>query len=102
MDEDLHPTFEEDEIVDFVRTHWQFFALNSHFSAFNQSYIDILWPRIHEFVQHWRDNKAVDRWATGKLMQDALRAAKERPPEWPPQPPQPSSRKLQLDDDIPF
>lgn len=67
-----------------------------------------IWPRIDEFVDIWTRTKSSDYFAAGRAMQEAIRQAGLRPPEWPIKPPEKplQSQKNQvindLNDDIPF
>jgi hypothetical protein len=82
-------------------------------------YIDIVWPRIDEYVRIWNENKANDYFAAARAMQKAIRDAGIKPPDWPekkgadfggssPMERRPGttgtggSRRDDLDDDIPF
>ena len=98
-------------MVAFAKAHWEFFYTDINKVSFREALIDIIWPRIDEFAEIWRKTKSTDRWAAGKAMQEAIRAAGVQPPEWPPKPPEkpaqsaPASKgrlSNQLDDDIPF
>jgi hypothetical protein len=83
-DQRTFPSFDEEEKLAFVKYHWPFFYTNKLLKDFNLETIDILWPRIDEFLVHWRQHKAQDRLATGKLMQTVLRDAKGQfIPKWP-------------------
>jgi hypothetical protein len=109
-DRNLNTSFEEDEIVDFINQHEEFFFDGS---TNNRKplpvFIQTLWPKISEYLDHWRENKSTDRWATGKLMLEAIKTAGMRGPDWPRMtkttPPAPKPRgpaKPELDDEIPF
>lgn len=107
-DSRLYPSYEEEFLVNFARIHWPFFYLSARKGEFHMAYVDILWPKIHEFLEIWQNTKSSDYFAAGKVMQEAIRAAGVRPPEWPaataPTPPPPSvpPRHEDLDDEIPF
>lgn len=96
-------TFEEDELRDFTRTHWKFFYLSESTSTPKRAYVEILWPRIIEYLEIWRTTKTEDYWAAGKAMSAALAAAKVAgPDDWPPKPKATTRKVSDLDDDIPF
>ena len=102
-------TFDEDELLEMVRAHSQFFYRDPlTMKNYNRAYIDILWPNISEYVTNWRETKSKDYWAAGKTMRMAIQAANVHPPDWPP-PPQirtisasPGRHSQDLDDEIPF
>lgn len=79
----FYPTYEEDRRLAFAKEHWPFFWDSPARTRFLNHYVDVLWPRIDEFVQMHEDNKANDYFAAGKAMQEALRAAKLKAPHWP-------------------
>ena len=105
---EFYPNYKEERRLAFAREHWPFFYHNSDMTRYINYYIDVLWPRIDEFVQMHEDQKANDWFAAGRAMQVALRKAKLKAPEWPIPQPQKSEPKPQsgfsrdLDDEIPF
>jgi hypothetical protein len=107
FDPDIHTSFEEDEIRDFIEQHKDFFYRKE--GPINV-FVQVLWPKINDYMDHWRNHKATDRWATGKLMLEAINAAGLNGPSWPPTSPpssrpeaRPKPRPIQdLDDEIPF
>jgi hypothetical protein len=112
---DFFPTFEEERRLAFARTHWPFFFATKSKTIPLSHYIDILWPRIDEFIQFHEDNKAAggDWHAAGKAMQDALAKANLKVPDWPPKEPAKTdvskaagkdvpSFSRDMDEDIPF
>lgn len=103
---DFFPTYEEDRRLAFAREHWPFFWSEASRSKFLNHYVDVLWPRIDEFVQLHEDQKSSDYFAAGKAMQSALRNAKLKAPDWP-IPDKPATKQgggygRDLDDEIPF
>lgn len=109
------PTYEEERRLAFVKDHWPFFYTRENQRVPLNHFIDILWPRIDEFVQMHDDSKAAgsDWFATGKTIQEVLRKANFAPPDWPPkreikpEPIKPESKQTgnfsrEQDDDIPF
>jgi hypothetical protein len=67
--------------------------------------VEVIWPRIDEFVNLWTRTKTTDYFAAGKAMQEAISLAGLRAPDWPAKAVEtPASRKSvnDLDDDIPF
>jgi hypothetical protein len=104
---DNYPTtFDEDRLRQFTLSHWQFFYTNQEGLTPRRAYVDILWPRIQEYLHIWEETKAENYWAAGEAMMGAIRAARVAPPtNWPPVPnakPKRPSVVDELDDDIPF
>ncbi|MEY9328267.1 hypothetical protein [Sinorhizobium fredii] len=96
----LYPTYEEEKRLAFAEEHWPFFYSDTKKNRLLNFFVDVLWPRLDEFVQMHDDKKHEDYFAAGKAMQEALKGAKMEPPEWPPQK-KPKST-IDLTDDIPF
>lgn len=113
---EFFPTYEDERRLAFCKEHWPFFWATSQRRTFLNYYVDVLWPRIDEFVTIHDEQKAEDYFAAGKAMQEALRKAKLKAPEWPipdkpSQPPTSENKSTSknsgpfsrdLDDDIPF
>lgn len=106
FDDDIQTTFEEDEIKDFIDQHREFFFTSTNKdSSPSTTFIQVLWPKINEYVDHWRENKSANRWATGALMLKAIKSAGMSGPAWPrtaKPTSQPSRGRSDLDDEIPF
>jgi hypothetical protein len=106
MDDTLPSTYEEDEIADFVKQHKRFFFISDDIRKPMQAFIQVLWPDINHYVEHWRDHKASNRWATGELMLAAIKRADMKGPDWPivAKPTESVIAKTigPIDDDIPF
>jgi hypothetical protein len=104
---DLYPDYEEERRLNFARRHWPFFYTNDRLHTVQTLYVEVLWPRIDEFMQINDDNLQKNAWAAGEAMQEALRAAQIEAPEWPPKP-KPKAKSdfgqasRELDDEIPF
>ncbi|ANM10376.1 MULTISPECIES: hypothetical protein [unclassified Rhizobium] len=105
---ELIPTFEEERRLAFVRTHWPFFFTGESKRTYLNHYVDVLWPRIDEFIQLHEDMKHEDYFAAGKAMAEALKNAKLQAPKWPVErstaTPEKSAGNFSRDpdDDIPF
>jgi len=103
---EFFPTYEEERRLAFAKEHWPFFYTSQQKEMFLAYYVDVLWPRIDEFIQIHDDQKANDYFAAGKAMQAALRNAKLSAPEWPiqqkPKVPEKPKPSRDLDDEIPF
>lgn len=96
FDDDIHTTFEEDELKEFIRTHKEFFFSDTKCKRPFVAFVEVLWPNIDEYLQSWRETKSSNRWATGKSMMSAIRHAGMSGFEWP------LKAKEELDDEIPF
>lgn len=89
---ELFPTYEEEKRLAFCREHWPFFWVTSSLKEFQTQYVDVLWPRIDEYIQIHEEQKTTNFYAAGTAMKEALQIAKLDPPNWPPS----------IDDEIPF
>ncbi|WP_143748696.1 hypothetical protein [Mesorhizobium sophorae] len=98
-----YPTnFEEDELRSFTLTHWMFFYHDEKGTRIRRPYVEILWPKIEEYMTRWKEKKSEDYWAAGEAMQKALSAARVQPPEWPYKAKSKPKEARELDDEIPF
>lgn len=79
----IHSTYEEERRFAFAKEHWCFFWMDSYMNEYNGFFIDILWPRIDEFIELHDANKRSDYFKAGRAMRDALEKAKIEPPTWP-------------------
>ena len=99
----LHPTYEEERRLAFVNKHPQFFYVWPDIQKeLHLGYIDVLWPRIDEFVTLDDESMTTDYFAAGKAMIEALRAADLEPPEWQPKPKPKPALEGGIDDDVPL
>ncbi len=101
----LYSTFDEEYKTSFAKTHWPFFYTDSKCAEYKEWAIEVIWPRIDEFVDLWTRTKTTDYFAAGKAMQEAIRQAGLKAPDWPIKTVEtPPARKPvnDLDDDIPF
>jgi hypothetical protein len=107
-DMDYPTTFDEDELRSFTLTHWPFFYVSAKGDIPRRPYVEILWPKISEYLEMWREWKGRDYWSVGAKMATELEAARVVPPEWPPKasnaPVAKPARATMpsLDDEIPF
>lgn len=76
------PTYEEERRLAFAKEHWPFFFHSHACDTFINHYIDVLWPRIDEFVQLHEDMKAKNYFAAGEAMAKALSNANLEAPKW--------------------
>lgn len=83
----LFPSYEEERRASFAREHAAFFYVDYAKDIVKRGSIDVLWPRIDEFVEMHDENRHRDYWAAGKAMAEALKKAGLVAPSWPPPPP---------------
>ena len=109
---ELFPSYEDQRRRDFAEKHWPFFWKDKGRWNVRVEFVEILWPRIDEFIEMHDQGKSEDYFAAGKAMQEALATAGVNTPLWP----QPSDQleKASIDrgptpaigsdinDDIPF
>lgn len=101
-DDATFPSFDEEEIINFIKVHWQFFSRDKIIFDLRKDNIDVLWPHISELMHHWRQNKSKDRNITGWKMQDLLENASVLfIPHWP-QSENTNIRRNNKAPDIPF
>jgi hypothetical protein len=84
---ELFPTYEEEKRLKFAAEHHPFFYRDGKRDRFKDWNIEVLWPRIDEFVAMHEKHQNTDYFAAGKAMSQALHDANIGPPEWPPQSP---------------
>jgi hypothetical protein len=82
-EQSLYPTFEDEYRLSFTRTHWPFFYYTASCALPRPAYVEILWPRMEEFLDTWEKTQSKDWFATGKLMRQAITDAGVAAPEWP-------------------
>ena len=108
---DYPSNFDEDDLKQFTRTHWEFFYHESVMKP-RRGFIQILWPKIESYRRIWNEHRETDYWAAGRAMAADLKAARVTPPNWPRTPalaaargdmdmPIPAARG-DMDDEIPF
>ena len=96
-------TYEEDELRRFTVEHWEFFYANAKGDEPRRGCIQILWPKIQEYMRFWREKRESDYWAAGMTMVADLSAAQLKAPTWPRQSTSARAvRRDDLDDEIPF
>ncbi|MFS8368240.1 hypothetical protein ACJRO0_12195 [Acetobacter oryzifermentans] len=71
-DPKIHPTFEEEEILDFVKIHWNFFSFDRELLFLKRDNLEILWPQIESLIDDWRENKVTNRKYCAKRMREML------------------------------
>lgn len=75
QDKDTNPSFEEEEILDFIETHWNYFSSDPEIKNIKKENIEVLWPYITTLIETWREQKFANREACVVLMRDFLSAA---------------------------
>lgn len=103
-DRDVPTTFDEDEILQFVRFHIEFFSQFNDLDALDRANIDALWPKIVDYVGTWRERPHSSIWAAGQIMADDLSKAGLEPPDWPrgTKTPPPSKLSANIEDEVQF
>lgn len=91
-----HPSFEEEEILDFVKSHWRFFSRDQFLRVLNREKIEVLWPHMPEIINVWRESKSTNRNKASHLMTNILTEAGFIEDE------NSKSRVKKLDEEIPF
>lgn len=103
LDQRTHPSFEEEEMLDFVKAHWNFFAVSPDLSCLRRQNIEVLWPSMPKLIELWRETKTSDRCAVRQLMEQILEGAGLHKDSWSMQPtPKEKISHPELDEEIPF
>ncbi|RWI60272.1 MAG: hypothetical protein EOQ93_03145 [Mesorhizobium sp.] len=100
MEDDLHPTFEEERRLAFCRRFWEFFFVGNKNGDIRTANVEVLWSRIDEFIDLYEKTKSTNYFAAGEAMKTALLSANIAPPDWPKK--APAKPERDLDDEIPF
>ncbi|MBM3099166.1 hypothetical protein JRX38_14335 [Gluconobacter cerinus] len=74
-DDLTHPSFEEDEIMDYIRSHWNYFSCNPDLRTLKRDSIEVLWPHINNLVELWKETRGSKRTVCSSRMRDLLRSA---------------------------
>jgi len=74
---------EDDRLIEFVRSHAEFFFTDPEQINVNRVAIAVLWPDIESYARVWFDGRQKDYHAAGTQMVAALEAANVRAPQWP-------------------
>ncbi|WP_026479355.1 hypothetical protein [Ahrensia sp. 13_GOM-1096m] len=99
------PTYEEEQRLAFCKEHWPFFYMSKKMQGYRRSLLDVLWPRIDEFIAIHEERKSGGNyWAAGEAMTKVLNDADLRAPSWPikEEPKSPASEGYDPDSEIPF
>ena len=106
---ELFPTYEEERRLAFAKQFREYFFKDEGCTIPSKVYVEILWPRIDEFLNYYDDTKSKEFYAVEKLMRSVIQAAKVKPPvsrsgikEPSRESPSAATTKYDLDDDIPF
>lgn len=100
ISQNIYLTFEEEEIVDFCRQHWDFFSTNPELENLIPSRVDVLWPNLPEYLDEWRETKSTNRGMVAQKMRSHLKEAGVEAPGWSSQNSTPSLPDL--DEEVPF
>jgi hypothetical protein len=106
-DNRIPSTYEDDERRTFIQQHIEFFSETNEINEPDRINVEILWPKLDDYLATWRDTKHTDPYKTGRDMAADLDAAGISPPEWPregksPPPSKRHSFSRELDDEVPF
>jgi hypothetical protein len=96
---DYPSTYDEDELREFTKTHWEFFFISERAQTPRRAFVEILWPKIADYRRVWHEQRDSDYWAAGQAMASDLSAAKVKAPDWPRRSPKTINAQ---DDEIPF
>lgn len=106
---ELFPTYEEERRLAFTKQFREYFYKDANCKDLLKTYVEILWPRIDEFVEYYEETKTKEFFAVERMMRSAIESAKVKPPvsrsgvKDPTRPPPTATNKeYDLDDDIPF
>lgn len=103
LDQRTHPTFEDEEMLDFVKTHWNFFSASPDLLKLRRQNIEVLWPSMPQLLDLWRETKTSDRHAVDHVMVQLLESAGLHKEDWSiPSEPEKRTYSSDLDDEIPF
>ncbi len=102
-----YKTYDDEEIRQFTMDHWEFFYSDGDGKSPRRAFACVLWPKIQNYIQMWRETRTEDYWAVGKKMSEDLTRAKLLAPQWPrlvkpTEPKKPQSFARDLDDEVPF
>jgi uncharacterized protein (DUF1778 family) len=86
-------TYDEDDLRSFTETHWEFFYTSEELLTPKRSFVEVLWPKIDEYRQIWRQQRESDYWAAGRTMAEDLGKAQLKAPLWPRPASPPQSQK---------
>lgn len=78
---ELYPTYEEERRLDFAKKFREYFFVDGDCISIDRIKVDVLWPRIDEFIDILENNKHKDYWMAEKEMRGALWMAKVNPPK---------------------
>src|SRR5690606_9473535 len=101
---DLHPSWEEERRLAFTKRFWPFFYTTVKCEHFRTTFLEVLWPRVDEIIDHHEANVPNNANAGPEFMKEILTTAKLKSPDWPPVPKKPTGGGFSrdLDDEIPF
>lgn len=70
----IYTTFEEDQLITFVRSHWNFFAEDPNLSKLSRDHVNIIWPHMSNLLEIWMENRANDPECAAKKLLQLLKA----------------------------
>lgn len=75
IDPCTHPTYDEEEILDFIKIHWQYFSHDKDLNHLRREYIDVLWPHMENLIDLWRETKSSNRNQARLVIEEKLKTA---------------------------
>lgn len=82
QDSRTHPSFEEEEMLDFIKFHWRYFSYDRLLRSLDREKIEVLWPHMSEIMDLWRETKSTQRnsasWLMNNILADAGIKQKEK------------------------
>ncbi len=70
-----YTTYEEDQILNFVKEHWNFFGSNRNLTELSRIHINAIWPHMPDIVEDWAEERANDPKSGFKMLNNILDAA---------------------------
>ena len=77
---DYPSTYDEDDLRQFTKVHWQFFYTSEKAQAPHRGFVEILWKKIDDYRRIWHQQRDTHYWAAREAMIADLITAKVHPP----------------------
>ena len=71
-DPNTNPTYDEEEILEFIKIHWKYFSEDEVLYRLRRDCIDVIWPHINKLIKIWRETKSNNRQEASDYMQQLL------------------------------
>ena len=82
-DRAIPSSYKDDELREFIQSHIEFFSETCELTNPNRVNVAILWPKIDDYLEIWRQSKRGDPWKVGVIMSEHLSRSSVDAPEWP-------------------